>query len=210
MAIRRKKASEETVEIQRMRLERVIVPIEGETELIVHNWSEKSKRMMLDKQMGKVVKRENKDPEEDYESSMYKFSDGGIGFPAGAFKAACVGACRHFKNLPMTKVKVAMRVEGKPGSDGVPLVKISGKPRMREDTVRLETGVADLRYRAGFPEWTANLEITYNADIISLEQLYNLVDAAGYGGVGEWRPSAPKNASGSFGCFHVKRDKVKA
>jgi hypothetical protein len=121
-----------------------------------------------------------------------------------------VGACRHFKNLPMTKVKVALRVEGLPGDDGVPLVKISGEPRMREDTVRLETGVADLRYRAGFPEWAANLEITYNADIISKEQLYNLVDAAGYGGIGEWRPSAPKCSSGSFGCFHIKRDKIKA
>ena len=30
-----------------------------------------------------------------------------------------------------------------------------------------------------------------------------LVDAAGMGGVGEWRPSAPKSATGSYGQFRV-------
>jgi len=115
----------------------------------------------------------------------------------------CVG-------LPLTRAMISIRVDGTPGSVGVPLIKLNGAHRMREDMVRLETGVADIRYRAGFPEWTANLTITYNASIISREQLLNLIEAAGYGGVGEWRPSAPKCASGSFGCFRVKRDNVKA
>lgn len=97
---------------------------------------------------------------------------------------------------------MALRVEA--GSEG--LIEIHGEPRMREDMVRLETGVADLWYRAEYPEWSAALRISYNANMLSLEQLVNLVNAAGFGGVGEWRPSAPKSASGSYGCFRVKTE----
>jgi len=202
MPVRGQAAGE--VQIKPLRLERVTLSIQGDTPLITHRWSEKAKGMMLDKQMGKArVKKEAKDPEADYESSIYRLDDGTPGFPANAFKSAVVGACRLFEGLPMTKAKIAMRFEGELNEKGDQLVRIDGAPRMREDMVRLETGVADIRYRAEFPSWSAKLTVTYNAGIISLEQLVNLVDAAGFGGIGEWRPSAPKSSSGSFGTFHV-------
>lgn len=191
------------IELKRLDIQVVDIPIVGVTPLIVHNWSEKAKRQMLEKQMkGTKLKKEPKDPEADYESSMYRFADGRHGFPAGGFKAAIVGGARMFDGLPMTHLKMALRVEA--GSEG--LIEIHGEPRMREDMVRLETGVADLRYRAEYPEWSATLRISYNANMLSLEQLVNLVNAAGFGGVGEWRPSAPKSASGSYGCFRVKTE----
>ena len=190
------KKSEE-ISIKPLNLQTVEIRILGVTELITHKWSDKAKKMMLDKQMGKSVeKRPKKDPEEDYESSIYRLPDGSIGFPSAGFKAAIVGACRMFDGLPMTLAKQVIRVNGE-------FVKIEGEPRMREDMVRLETGVADIRYRAGFPEWRTTLSITFNANIITPEMLINLVDAAGFGGVGEWRPSSPKSATGSFGCFRV-------
>jgi hypothetical protein len=197
------KKADEKVEVKPLNIQTVDIPIEGTTELIMHRFSSKAKKMMLDKQMKKSVTREAKVPEEDYEETIYRFADGSIGFPAGAFKAAIVGACRMFKGLPMTTAKIAIFVEGEPGLDGVPLVRITGEPRMREDMVRLETGVADIRHRAGFPKWNTVVRVTFNADIISQEQLFNLVNAAGYGGIGEWRPSAPKSASGSFGRFII-------
>lgn len=186
-----------TVEIKPLNIQTAIIKIEGVTPLICHNWSEKAKKMMLDKQMGAAkTKRPLKDPKEDYLSSLYLTADGKPGFPAAAFKAAIVGACRQVDGLPMTVTKVAIRVNG----DILPL---KGEHRMREDMVRLETGVADLRYRAEFPEWSMELPITFNADVISPEILVNLVNIAGLGGIGEWRPSSPKSASGSFGCFRV-------
>jgi len=30
-----------------------------------------------------------------------------------------------------------------------------------------------------------------------------LADAAGVGGIGEWRPTSPKSATGSYGTFEV-------
>jgi len=47
--------------------------LEGTSPLITHAWSEKAKKMMLDKQMGKASKgKEKKDPIADYESSFYR------------------------------------------------------------------------------------------------------------------------------------------
>lgn len=199
-------SKEQVVEIKPLNIQRIEVEIIGDTELITHRWSDKAKQMMLDKQMKKAkTARAAKDPEQDYQDSMYRLDDGRYGFPAAGFKAAIVGACRMFDGLPMTKAKMAVRVDGEINSHGENLTEIIAQPRMREDMVRLETGVADIRYRAGFWPWSTRLKVTFNADVISLEQLYNLIDAAGFGGVGEWRPSAPKSSTGSYGCFHVAR-----
>ncbi len=180
-------------------LRQVEVPIVGVTEYISHKWSEKAKRLMLEAQTSKTRrKKEPKNPKEDYEGSIYWLPDGKPGIPAAAFKAAIVGACRLFEGLPMTQAKLAITVMGE-------LVPIVGKPEMREDMVRLETGVADIRYRAGFFPWSTTLPIRFNAGILNLDSLIALVDAAGQGGVGEWRPSAPKSASGTYGMFEVKR-----
>lgn len=192
------------VEIKPLQIETFLIPIEGVTGLIVHKWSDKARKMMLDKQMGATaLKKEKKDPQADYESSMYRFNNGDYGFPAAAFKAAIIGACRLYDGLPMTQAKIAIFVEGEQNAGGEVLVKIEGVPQMREDMVRLETGVADIRHRAWFPVWRATLAVTANTNIISRDQLYNLVNAAGMGGVGEWRPSAPKSATGNFGRFRI-------
>lgn len=189
------------VTLRPLALQTVEIPIVGETELIVHRWSEKARRQMLEAQQSKTrPKKEPKNPQEDYESSMYRLSDGGYGFPAAGFKAAIVGGCRMFEGFPMTQAKIAIRVNGEEAEQ---LVRINADPHMREDMVRLESGVADIRYRAGFFPWSATLNITFNANMLSLDALIQLVNAAGMGGVGEWRPSAPKSTTGSYGTFTV-------
>jgi hypothetical protein len=69
--------------------------------------------------------------------------------------------------------------------------------------VRVDSGAPDIRFRAGFPEWSATLKIEFNENVIPLERLVALVNAAGRCGIGEWRPSSPKVASGTFGMFRV-------
>ena len=204
------KATVETggaVVLRPLNLKRIELPIVGETELIVHAWSEKAKRQMLDKQMnpGARAKKDPKDPVVDYEASFYRLADGRYGFPSSAFKSAIVGACRLFEGLPMTQAKIAIRVHGE---GPLALVALEGDPYMREDMVRLETGVADIRYRPGFPEWAATLDITFNASLLALDSIVNLVNGAGQGGVGEWRPTAPKSSSGSYGTFRVATEKL--
>jgi hypothetical protein len=79
-------------------------------------------------------------------------------------------------------------------------VTIEGAPSMREDMVRIARGTADIRYRGEFKEWRTSFVIRYNANILSLGQIVNLFNTAGFGiGVGEWRPQR----DGSYGMFHV-------
>jgi hypothetical protein len=194
-----------SLEIAPPKINQVKVEIVGTTPLIVHAWSVKAKQMMLEKQMGKAhKKKEPKDPIADYEASRYISDEGWDGVPAVAFKAAFVGACRSVDGLAMTLAKRLFRVlaDGRSSQQNVELVRIFGEPRMREDMVRLESGVADIRYRAEYPEWSAILDVEFNAAVISATQLVNLIALAGYSeGICEWRPSAPKSATGSYGCW---------
>lgn len=159
------------------------IVLEGTTPLICHRFDEKSKQQMKDKQMKKAAKgREAKDPEALFKASLYPHPEGGYGFPAIAFKAAAVRAGK-LVGMKMTDTKQCFHIVG--GE----YVKIEGEPAMREDIVRLQGTTADLRYRGEFKQWGTTLTIQFRADIISAEQIANLMNHAGFSvGVGEWRP----------------------
>lgn len=171
------------------------VRVVGDSPLIVHAWSAKAKQEMLDKQMGKArPKREPKDPNADYEASFYRLEDGRYGFPSIAFKAATVSAARQVEGLTMVFLRGAFHISGE-------LTPIEGTPRMREDTVRVGMGTADLRYRPEFVDWAATLQIRLNSRAMTLEQLVHLINQAGFSvGIGEWRPEK----DGANGMFHVE------
>lgn len=178
------------------------VPIRGTSPLIVNRWSEKAKAMMLEGQQTKArPKKEPKDPVANFEASRYRFEDGRDGFPATAFKAAIVHAARLFDGITQVQLKQTIVVLGEGPDQLVPLD--YGEVTMREDTPRNASGVADLRYRAQFDPWSAVLSVRTIAGQFDEESIYALVDAAGIGGVGEWRPTSPKSATGTFGCFEV-------
>jgi hypothetical protein len=187
-------AQAEAITLPRIDIRTVHIRLIGDAPLICHAWSEKAKRQMLDKQMKKAkAAKEAKSPEQDYKDSLYHLPGGGYGFPAIAFKAAAVGACRFVDGIKMTEARGAFHINAE-------LVRINGAPTPREDMVRVGMGVADIRYRGQFEAWSADLAIRYNAGALSAEQIVNLFSAAGFGiGVGEWRPER----GGSFGLFHV-------
>lgn len=192
--------------IKLRRLERVTfeVPIAGTSPLIVNRWSEKAKQMMLEAQQSSArKKKEPKDPVALFEASRYRLADGTDGFPATAFKAAIVHAARMFDGITQVALKQMIRVEGEGPDQLVRLVVPDGGVSMREDTPRNASGVADLRYRAQFWPWSATIKVKTVAGQFDQESLLALVDAAGIGGVGEWRPTAPKSATGTFGTFEV-------
>ncbi len=188
--------------LHRLRRNIAVIPIEGQSPLIPHRWSDKARRMMLDKQMGKATaKKAPKAPEEDAREATYWLEDGRPGMPATAFKAAIADAARHFDGLAIVTVKQSVFVLGE-GTEQ--LVAIEGPISMREDMPRNATGVADLRYRNQVFPWSAELRVEYVASTLTADALLALVDAAGLGGVGDWRPSSPKSKSGTFGRWRVK------
>jgi len=186
-----------SIKLDQLELKATKMKIRGTSPLICHKWSEKAKRGMLEKQMGKnkVKARAKKDPKGDYEDSLYKLQGGGFGFPAVAFKAAMVRAAKSIDGLTMTDARQMFRILADDGD----LVKINGEPSMREDMVRIQQ-TTDIRYRGEFREWSADLSFHYNAAVISLETLAALIQLAGFSvGVGEWRPEK----SGTYGTFEI-------
>lgn len=182
-----------TIQLPALRIETLSLMLVGDSPLIVHAWSEKAKRQMLDKQMKRAAKgREAKDPEADYEACFYRTEAGGYGFPAIGVKAAMVSAAR-FVDAKMTVMRGAFHIDAE-------MLPVIGEPRPREDMVKLGLGVADIRYRPEFVEWRIPATIKFNASAISAEQIANLLNVAGFGvGIGEWRPER----NGSYGRFHV-------
>lgn len=190
----------------------VIIPVVGLTPLLVCAWSQKAMQMMLDKQMKKAKRgREAKDPQADYLASRYISTDGWDGCPAAGVKGALVNACRAVDGLPMTLAKrmLFVRGQGVDKKDGRALVKIEGEPKLHQAMVRLETGVADVRFRAIYEKWALTLEIEFLSSVISAEQVANLVELAGWiEGLHEHRPGSPKSCTGDNGRFQIKRDEM--
>jgi hypothetical protein len=179
-----------------MDIRTMTVRLVGDSPLVSHAWSQKAKQAMKDKQ-AKAPKqaKEVRDPNREYEESLYRMPDGsGYGFPAVAFKSAAVDACSHVDGLTKVQARGAFHIIGD-------MIRIDGTPHMREDMVRVGMGTADLRYRGEFTEWAVELEIRYNANVLSEAQIRNLFNVGGFAiGVGEWRPQR----DGSWGMFHVE------
>lgn len=191
------------IELKRVVRETAEIEIRGTEPLIVHAWGHKAKEMMLAAQQGKKNAKTPKDPSADFESSRYRFEDGGDGFPVMAFKSATVkGGGRAFgKSVKMTELRQVLTflADGM-GTDGMQLSRlVCSDPVMREDMVRVGMGTADIRYRAMFEEWSVLLRIQFMPHLIDLDSVVALVDAGGANGVGEWRPEK----SGSFGTYEV-------
>lgn len=212
-------AKTEILEIKPIEIKKVNLRIVGDTPLIMHAWSEKAKRMMLETQMGlsKGKKKDFKNPIEDFINSMYWLTEKPIeateeayeeaisngakfGFPVTAFKQAAISAAYR---MQWAKDKMSLRGAFFIESDVNGMVEIvSDSPIMREDMVKIGMGTADIRYRGEFRNWSAVITVSYNANgAYSLERIINIINAGGYVcGVGEWRPER----DGQNGMFHVE------
>lgn len=194
-----------TITIEPIEVRRIEVVLVGDSPLLVHRFSEKMRKAMLDK-MNKTAAlgREERDPRQEAEECLHFTADGRPGMPATAFKAAMVNAVTQVKGtLTKVLVKQAVHVET-PDPNGI--IPIEGEWVVHESAVRLPTGVADIRFRPMFPAgWRARLTISYNARAISDKQIVSLLQYAGFGvGLGDWRPER----GGTYGRFHVAGEEV--
>lgn len=204
-----------SLRLKRLEIVRFHVPVEGITPLVMHAWSQKAKDEMMSKGGPAKPKKQRpqRDPEADYQAARYLLeqprSDGWTdGVPAVAFKAAITGAARAFDGVTMTALKQFIYVVGEAPRMLVP---IQGKPEIREDMVRVGSGLntsADIRWRPQYWPWRVDLIVQWPGHLFDVESMVSLIDAAGMGGVGEWRPTAPKSTTGHLGMFQVVAGEV--
>lgn len=200
-----------TIELPPLNIQRIDIPIVGDSPLICHAWSKKAKEEMLAKQMKKAkVGRAAKDPWMDFCETLYwldgmpekptekDVEKGRFGFPTVAFKAAAITAVTTIGSITKVMARQCFHIAG----EYVPI--LGPPPSMREDMVRVGMGTADIRHRAEFDPWAAILPVQYNAGVFSAEQVVNLFHAGGFGvGIGDWRPEK----DGVSGRFHVANAK---
>jgi len=213
------KKNSEVIEITPIKIKKVKIRISGDSPLIVHAWSEKAKKMMLDAQMGlaKGKKKEYKNPMADFIDSLYwltekptemtkeaydeAISNGArFGFPVTGLKQAAISAAYR---MGWVKNQMALRGAFFIDDDVDGMVEIKGDaPIMREDMVRVGMGTADIRYRGEIRNWYADIVVSYNEHgPFSLENIINIINAGGFVcGIGEYRPER----DGQFGMFHVE------
>lgn len=213
------KKEELVVEIKPLVVKQVPIRIVGDTPLIVHAWSEKAKRQMLEVQMRatKTRAKEVRNPASDFIHSLYwltaipeeetfeafekALAEGAkFGFPVGAIKQAANSAAYR---LGWVKNQMSLRGAYFLKTEFGEMAEIQGgAPDFREDMVRIGMGTADLRYRGEFKNWYMEMVLEYNASgDITLEQIMNCINQGGYSvGIGEWRPEK----DGDFGRFHIE------
>lgn len=213
MAFGKKKTDGEstTVEIRPANLQVIAVEIEGTAPYVQLKFSEKAKGSMAAKQMagstGKASKaKAARSFEDDFRQAQHISEEGWHGIPATAFRAAMIDACRTV-GLEMTRAKMAVFVvaDGLDADDGTPLVRLDAPPpEMHVGAVRNATGVADLRARPMWRRWKAVVTLRFDADILTAENVVNLLSRAGQQvGVGEGRPFSKKSVGQGWGTFEV-------
>lgn len=189
----------------------VMITLVGETPLLVHKFSEKSKKEMDDKVQGKAKqKKAPRNPQAEYEASMYKMpgKKNAYGIPASGVKLCAVSACRFTDGMKMTQALGSFHVFEESGGL-IQINSLNGKkpaqPTMDERIVRIGNfgnKVPQTRYRGRFDDWSITFKVKYNARTITVEQLLNLYENAGFSvGLCEMRPEK----KGNLGMFRVER-----
>lgn len=206
--------TEETIQIQPLRIKRIVLTVKGTQPLITNKFSDEAAEKLAASQEGPKIKaaKAPRDPQTEFLGARYVVSaapDGDpdvdiCGFPAAGVKKAMVAAAMRVTEAKGTWIRAILNVEGH-GDTGLVIIN-APSPQMRTDHV-VQMGRGNLRYRPAFFPWSMDLSITFNTDQIGAQDVVNLVQQAGFSiGIGDWRPE--KN--GQFGTFEVVASEERA
>jgi hypothetical protein len=193
------------------KIQKALFNIVGTAPYVQARFSGKAMQAMMDKMeagptaQGKKL-RKARDFDEDYKNAMHVSTDGWCGIPAGAFRQAMISACRlvGFK-MTLAKLSVFVDADGFDKIDGIPLIKLEGKPERTDMAVRNATGVADIRIRPMWRKWSAKVVVNFDADQFTVQDVTNLMQRVGMQvGIGEGRPDSRDSAGLGWGTFCLK------
>lgn len=200
------------------KIRRARISIEGRS-LITNRMSDKSIQDFEDiyvtktkaKKKGSFVEARN--PEEEWEGSLYPINKkkGLYGFPVSAIKECLVRAFDG-SGIYMTTASKLFDVVPEhclEGSQVPELFLIQYESIVqRRDRVRMNGRTPGLAYRCQFVNWSAEIEITFDEDLIGLQTLIPFITRAGFSvGIGCWT----KGGHGKFDIinFEILKNKGK-
>lgn len=208
------------------------IRIVGDSPLIVHNWSEKAKKEMLDAQTGKnkTKKKPCKMPFDDFARALYWITE----MPTEIVKDPSTNEDRDIVSeelfdkaiedgakfgFPVSAFKLAGNsaayrmgwVKNQMALRGAYFFKseygevtwIQGcTPVMREDMVKVGMGSSDLRYRPMFENWYCDLILTINTGFGM--SVDDIINVINAGGAGVGVGEWRPEKDGIFGTYHVE------
>ena len=120
--------------------------------------------MRLKQQQGeKTHSRDIRDPKQEAIDATYFTSSGEYGIPVSALKNSIISAAHKDIGIEKTLVRKALFIKC---DDLGGILRMECKPPvMREDSVRVGAGLADLRYRPIFTAWSAIIHFEIDADL---------------------------------------------
>jgi hypothetical protein len=194
------------VSVEGIRVETIQFKVVGVTQLVMNNFSKKSREQLLgdhtktvdDKLKGKQP-RAPKDVKALYkESQHYNETGKWVGIPVMAFKGAMIDSCKlEGCDKTVSRKTIDILADGYDEYDGAPLVKITkGTPDMVMHNVRVGMGKPDIRIRARWKVWECLVKIQYDATVFTKDDITKILVRAGHQcGILEGRKSS-KNSNG--------------
>lgn len=201
-------AASQTVTIRAPDMRTAVFTLVGTSPLVQHRFANKAKMMQSQEEgprKGAKKQREAKDFDANYLAAIHMSADGWAGVPASAFRNAMISACR-LAGFKMTHAKLSVFVHADGiDQDGFPIVRVNGTYERFDAAVRNATGVADVRARPMWREWSITLRVKYDADVLSATDVANLLMRAGEQvGIGEGRHDSKQSCGLGFGCFSIE------
>lgn len=195
------------IEVPQPDFREVRVTIQGVTPLLCNRWSEEDIEGIRGKQEGKgKIGKAPRDPDKIAHDSLHSMNSGGppYGFPCSGIQKAMAMAGYRFAGYTTTEINGSLNVIGD-------LLEITGsKPHRDSRPAKIpgRNSVWTIAHRGCFEEWSIEVPIRYNASVITLEQVLNLLNLAGFAvGIGCYRPES-KGTFGQFVMGEVKEEEV--
>lgn len=210
-----KETKKEVIQIKPLKMQYLTCKIIGTSPLVINAFSQKARDKIRDEMAkgpsAKTTKkaRTPRDFNEDYQGHRHLSPEGWDGIPATAIKNAMVSACRTVGYV-MTRSKIGFFIvaDSFDKSDMTPLIKITkGEPSPVMHWVSINNGQSmDLANRPVWgPGWEAMVTIKYDEDMLSKEDVMNLLHRAGQQvGICAGRPSSKKSVGMDWGMFKIE------
>jgi hypothetical protein len=197
------------VKITPLKIKHVTFQIEGQSPYLQNKWTDsaiKALRSGMEEGSRSKDKKKKTKParkfDGEWRASMHVSTEGWPGIPVAAFRGALISACK-LVGFAMTDAKLVIDI-APDGYDyrGSGLIRIHGEPEGSEMLVVNATGVPDIRCRPIWKQWGATLQVSFDSDTFSVQDISNLIYRAGLQvGVGAGRPASKRSNGLGYGKF---------
>ena len=206
-----KKIETKTIAVQEIKPKRIIVTIEGDSDLILNKMNDVSTRQLTDQRKDKAKSLEKPNEWEQIITAMHWLNGKPDEFSEAALKDAlennspCLTAFGFKKSFGQavvrneidtyaTKFDASVNIIGK--GDGLVPVKFA-EHHVDEKLMSPKRGAPVLVRLNRFSGWSADVEVSYIDNVYGEDQIVNIINLAGFGiGIGSGRSSG-------YGRYHV-------